>query len=88
MRQMPYPTTMILLALIGSVTVLGWQGTIDGAAVTSIFGGIVSGVLVGHYVKTSNNVPQTTTKVEEGGKVETTVTTHPRHTPTTEVDTL
>lgn len=50
---MPYPTTIILLALIAGVTALGLQGTIDGAAVTSIFGGIVSGVLVGHYVKTT-----------------------------------
>lgn len=50
---MPYPTTIILLALIAGVFGLGWQGTIDGAAVTSIYGGIVSGVLVGHYVKTT-----------------------------------
>lgn len=71
MKAMPYPTTVILLAVVGAVFGLGWQGTIDGAAVTSIFGAIVSGVLVGHYVKTSNG--HTTTTTEEGG-VRTTTT--------------
>lgn len=51
---MRWPTTMVILSVIGSVTALGWNGTIDGAAVTSIYGSIVSAVLVGHYVKTIN----------------------------------
>jgi hypothetical protein len=53
-QNMRWPTTLILCFVIGSVTVLGWQGTVDGQAVTTIYSTVVSGVLVGHYVKTSN----------------------------------
>ncbi len=73
-RAVPYPTTLIILALIGSVTTLGWQGTIDGAAVTSIFGAIVSGVLVGHYVKTTQ-ATNGGTPTPPGGTTTTTSTT-------------
>lgn len=59
MRQVRWPTTLILLSTIASVTALGWQGTLDGQAVTTIYGGIVSGVLVGHYVKTTNGGART-----------------------------
>lgn len=45
---------IVVLAVVGSVTALGLQGTIDGAAVTSILGSIVGAVSVGHYVKTIN----------------------------------
>ena len=50
---MKWPTTFLLASLIASVTALGWNGTINGEAVTTIYGSIVSGLLVGHYVKTS-----------------------------------
>lgn len=62
---MPYPTTLILLAVIVSVTVLGWQATLDGQAVTAVLSSVVAAVTVGHYVKTSGNgssFPPGTTK--------------------------
>lgn len=51
---MRWPTTLVVLSVIFSVTALGWKHVIDGAAVTSIYGSIVSAVLLGHYVKTIN----------------------------------
>lgn len=51
---MKWPTTLLLMSVIASTTLLGWQGTITGDVVTTIYSAIVSGVLVGHYVKTTN----------------------------------
>jgi hypothetical protein len=74
-----YPTTLIICSVIACVTALGLNGTVDSASVTTILGGIVSGVLVGHYVKTTNgNV--TTTTTEQGGAT-TTTTEHHAETP-------
>ncbi len=50
---MPYPTTVILLAVIVCVTALGWNGTLDGQAVTATLSAVVAAVTVGHYVKTT-----------------------------------
>lgn len=50
---MPYPTTIILLAVIFAVTALGWNGTLDGQAVTATLSAVVAAVTVGHYVKTT-----------------------------------
>lgn len=54
MSNVKWPTTMILLAIIASSTVLGWNSTLDGQAVVAIYTAIIGGVLVGHYVKTTN----------------------------------
>jgi hypothetical protein len=57
----PYPTTLILLAVIGAVALLGWNGTLDGQAVSATLSSVVAAVTVGHYVKTTHNgiVPAT-----------------------------
>lgn len=73
---MGYPTTIILLGIIGAVVALGLNGTVDSSSVTTILGGITSGVLVGHYVKTTpTNGGTTTTTTTPAG--DTTIT----HTP-------
>lgn len=50
---MPYPTTIILLAVIACVTALGWNGTLDGQAVAGTLSGVIAAVTVGHYTKTT-----------------------------------
>jgi hypothetical protein len=77
---MKWPTTLILMSIIGSTTVLGVQGTVPADVVTNIYTAIVSGVLVGHYVKTSSNgapplVPPGSTATIETPATATTITT-------------
>lgn len=77
---MPYPTTIILLAVIGSITVLGWQGTADGQAVVAILSGVVGAVTVGHYTGKAANgghAPTVTTTTEAGVTKTTTEPTAP-----------
>lgn len=58
---MKWPTTLILLAAIASVTMLGVFDKVDSAAITSILGTVVGAVGVGHYVKTTLNGQATST---------------------------
>lgn len=53
MSAVPYPTTLILLAVIVCVTALGWNGTLDGQAVSGTLSAVIAAVTVGHYVKTT-----------------------------------
>lgn len=87
MKNVPYPTTLILLAVITCVTVLGWNGTLDGQAVSGTLSAVVAAVTVGHYVKTSphGNGAQTTTTTTPDG---TTVTSGPPPAPTKEAGQL
>lgn len=55
MDSVKWPTTLIIVSIIFSVTALGWNGSIESDAVASILGGISAGVLTGHYVKTTLN---------------------------------
>lgn len=72
MHSVGYPVTIILLAVVAAVVALGLNGTVDSSSVTTILGGITSGVLVGHYVKTTPTNGTTTTTTSEG----TTTTSH------------
>lgn len=75
MNQVGYPTTIILISIIACVTALGLNGTVDSASVTTILGGITSGVLVGHYVKTTNHLPPPPGTIVTTSTPDTTVTT-------------
>lgn len=58
---MGWPTTLVLLTVLGCTTVLGYADKMAPEVIGSTFGAVVSGVLVGHYVKTSNGSTTTTT---------------------------
>lgn len=90
MRTVPYPTTLIVLSVVFGTVALGLQGTIDGAAVTSTFGAIISGVLVGHYVKTSNtaNVQNGATTTTTGEDATVTTASSPATKPPAEGESL
>lgn len=70
----PYPTTVILLAVIGAVTALGWNGTLDGQAVTATLSAVVAAVTVGHYVKTTAHNGNAASSTPPGGTTVTTTT--------------
>lgn len=70
---MPYPTTLILLAVIACVTALGWNGTLDGQAVAGTLSAVIAAVTVGHYVKTT--ATGTNGHTPPGGTTETTTKT-------------
>lgn len=84
MSAVPYPTTLILLAVIVCVTALGWNGTLDGQAVSGTLSAVIAAVTVGHYVKTTNG-----SSTPPGGTTETTTkTTVPADAPAKGDDTL
>lgn len=70
MSAVPYPTTLILLAVIACVTALGWNGTLDGQAVAGTLSAVIAAVTVGHYVKTTSSNGHT----PPGGTTTTTTT--------------
>lgn len=54
MVKLSYQVTAIVLAILGGITFLGYNHDVTAAAVMSTYSTIIGGVLVGHFVQSSN----------------------------------
>lgn len=54
MIKLSWPVTLIVLAILGGSTFLGYEHTVNADAVLSIYSTIIGGVLVGHFVQVNN----------------------------------
>lgn len=55
MIKLNWQVTLLLLAVLGASTFLGFEHTIAAGAVTGIFSSILGGLLVGHFGNTNGN---------------------------------